>query len=266
MKKFFLFVAMAAAANVSLAQYPVFMEMLENKKICNKEDQLTYFLQSNSFERGLENTYTHRYAVNGKFFTARVVNQNECYVFYQTNDAKDYNKIKNEITKTCHKEYAADKSEYYVCEERRMHDVQVIFNGFLSEEGIYEIMVYQNPDGHESPYKETDRIAPADEMPKPGKKVMKKKKAVVAKSAAAQASPDVKTTTPAPAPATAPAPKPAAAKPAAPAVNAPSAPVKAANTSVKPAVPAIKTGAPPVGVTKPKEATVKSVTPSVNKK
>jgi hypothetical protein len=31
-------------------------------------------------------------------------------------------------------------------------------------------------------------------------------------------------------------------------------------------VPAIKMGAPPVGVTKPKEATVKSVTPSVNKK
>ena len=30
MKKFFLFVALAAAANVSLAQYPVFMEMLEN--------------------------------------------------------------------------------------------------------------------------------------------------------------------------------------------------------------------------------------------
>lgn len=264
MKKFFLFVAMAAAANVSLAQYPVFMEMLENKKICNKEDQLTYFLQSKSFERGLENTYTHRYAVNGKFFTARVVNQNECYVSYQTNDAKDYNKIKNEITKTCHKEYAADKSEYYVCEERRMHDVQVIFNGFLAEEGIYEIMVYQNPDGHESPYKETDRVAPADEMPKPGKKTTKKKKSVVAKPAATPATSEVKTTSPVSAPA--PATKAAAPKPAAPAVNAPSAPVKAANTSVKPSVPAIKTGAPPVGITKPKEATVKSVTPSVNKK
>ncbi len=260
MKKFFLFVAMAAAANVSLAQYPVFMAMLENKKICNKEDQLTYFLQSKSFERGLENTYTHRYAVNGKFFTVKVVNQNECYVSYQTNDAKDYNKIKNDITKSCHKEYAADKSEYYVCEERRMHDVQVIFNGFLSEEGIYEILVYQNPDGHESPYKETDRVAPADEMPKPGKKSIKKKKAVVAKPATS----DVKTTTMAPAPV--PATKAAAPKPAAPAVNAPSALVKAANTSVKPIVPAVKTGAPPVGVTKPKEATVKSVTPSVNKK
>lgn len=264
MKKFFLFVAMAAAANVSLAQYPVFMEMLENKKICNKEDQLTYFLQSKSFERGLENTYTHRYAVNGRFYTARVVNQNECYVSYQTNDAKDYTRIKNEITKTCHKEYAADKSEYYVCEEKRMHDVQVIFNGFLSEEGIYEIMIYQNPDGHESPYKETDRVAPADEMPKPVKKLIKKKKTVAAKSTTVPASAEVKTT--APVPAQAPATKAAPAKPAAPAVNAPSAPVKAANTSVKPSVPAIKTGAPPVGVTKPKEATVKSVTPSVNKK
>lgn len=264
MKKFFLFVAMAAAANVSLAQYPIFMEMLENKKICNKEDQLTYFLQSKSFERGLENAYTHRYAVNGKFYTTTIVNQNECYVSYQTNNAKDYNQIKNEITKTCHKEYAADKSEYYVCEEKRMHDVQVIFNGFLSEEGIYEIMVYQNPDGHESPYKETDRVAPADEMPKPGKKLIKKKKTVAAKSTTVPASAEVKTT--APVPAQAPATKAAPAKAAAPAVNAPSAPVKAANTSVKPSVPAIKTGAPPVGVTKPKEATVKSVTPSVNKK
>jgi hypothetical protein len=240
------------------------MEMLENKKICNKEDQLNYFLQSKSFERGLENTYTHRYAVNGKFVTARVVNQNECYVSYQTNDAEDYNKIKNEITKACHKEYAADKSDYYVCEERRMHDVQVIFNGFLSEEGIYEILVYQNPDGHESPYKETDRVAPADEMPKPGKKSMKKKKTVVAKPATTPATSEVKATTTAPAPA--PATKPAAAKPAAPAVNSPSVPVKASNTLVKPSVPTIKMGAPPVGVTKPKEATVKSVTPSVNKK
>ncbi len=236
MKKLLLFVLATAAFNVSFAQYDVFMEMLENKKICNREDQLTYFLQSRSYERQNEDHYYHREAVNGRFTTTCVINQNECYVVYQTDNAKDYNKIKSTITNNCHKEFAADKSEYYVCNEKRMQDVQVIFNGYLQEEKTYEILVYQNPDSHEHPYMQTDRVAPGEDKVQPAHKAKKKLKAKPAapKSEAAKA----------PAAATVPATKTAATaapapKPAAPAVKAPASGLKPA-PSLKPAPPVKK--------------------------
>lgn len=233
MKKLLLFVLATAAFNVSFAQYDVFMEMLENKKICNREDQLTYFLQSKSYERQNEDRYYHREAVSGRFTTTCVINQNECYVVYQTDNAKDYNKIKSTITNSCHKEFAADKSEYYVCNEKRMQDVQVIFNGYLQEEKTYEILVYQNPDSHEQPYLQTDRVAPGADKAQPAHKAKKK---VKAKAAAPKGEP-AKT------PATASKPKPAAAaqapKPAAPAVKATSTALKPA-PSMKPAPPVKK--------------------------
>lgn len=163
MKTVLLFLLLATSSGITYAQHNIFMEILENKKICNKEDELTYFLQANSFERQNEDHYYHHYALNGEFYTTCIINQNECYVIYRTNNAKDYNQIKATITGTCHKEYAADRSVSYVCNTNRIQDAQLFFSGYSQAEKVYEIMVYQNPENHEVPYAQSDRIAPEEE-------------------------------------------------------------------------------------------------------
>ncbi|GAA4463307.1 hypothetical protein GCM10023093_11460 [Nemorincola caseinilytica] len=161
MKKVFLFLALISVCNVASAQQEVFMQVLENKKVCNNEDELTYFLQTRSFERKNENHYYHSYAVGKEFYTTCIINTNTCYITYQTNNAKDYNSIKKAIEGMCTKELAADKTPCYICDQKRMHDVQVIFSGYSQESRNYEILVYQNPETHEPPYNQTDRVRPA---------------------------------------------------------------------------------------------------------
>lgn len=248
MKKVFLTALLGLNVLSAMAQKSIFMEILENKKICNKEDQLTYFLQSSSFERSVDNRYYHRYAVNGKFYTTTIINEMECYVIYQTNYAKDYNDIKTAITNSCAKELAADKSEYYVCNKGRVQDVQITFDGYLEDDKVYEIKVYQNPDGHELPYNQADRVVPGSNKPVQQAVVKKKKKAATsapAPSAAAVTMPS-KTATPT-SPNVAP-------------------PVKWTGPVKKASTPPVAGGVPPVNVSKPKEATVKSVTPTPGKK
>lgn len=181
MKRMFLFLSLFVSCVMAYGQHSIFMQILENKKICNKEDELTYFLQAKSFDRANEDHYYHRYAVNGEFYTTCIINRNECYVVYQTDNAKDYNKIKAAIASLCDKELAADKSVSYICNSKRIQDVQVIFSGYLQAEKVYEIMVYQNPDQHEAPYNQSDRIRTEEPVAK--KKAVKKKK-IVSKSAA----------------------------------------------------------------------------------
>jgi hypothetical protein len=171
MKKMILFLFLVTGSVVSFGQYELFMEILENKKICNKEDELTYFLQSKSFERQNEDHYYHYYTVDREMYTTCLINQNECYAIYHTDNASDYNKIKAAITKTCQKEYAADKSVSYICNEGRIQDVQIIFSGYLQMDKVYEIMIFQNPNHHELPYNQADRPKPVE------KKVVKKTKA-----------------------------------------------------------------------------------------
>ncbi|MBX2907661.1 MAG: hypothetical protein KF744_16570 [Taibaiella sp.] len=248
MKKVFLTALLGVGVLSALAQKSIFMEILENKKICNKEDQLTYFLQSNSFERGVDNRYYHRYVVNGKFYTTTVINEMECYAIYQTNYAKDYNDIKAAITSSCAKELAADKSEYYVCNKGRAQDVEITLEGYLEDEKVYEIKVYQNPDGHELPYNQADRVVPVTNKPA-AKPVTKKKRKALPKVQAAETAATVvpsKTATP-----------------ASPHVVPTS---KTTGPVTKNAAPPVMGGAPPVHVSKPKEATVKSVTPTPGKK
>lgn len=177
MKKWFLFIMLLWVCGAASAQQEIFMQILENKKVCNKEDMLTYFLQTKSFERRA-NSYYHRYAVGREFYTTCIVNDNECYVTYQTDNAADYNKIKTTITGTCAKELAADKTPCYICNYRRIQDVQVIFLGYSETSKNYEILVYQNPEDHELPYYQTDRVKPAQEnkTPAKAKKVTRRKK------------------------------------------------------------------------------------------
>jgi hypothetical protein len=230
MKKVLLFIILAASFSTTFAQYSIFMEILENKKICNKDDQLTYFLQSNSFERRNEEHYYHNYAVGGAFYTTCIINQNECYVIYQTNNAKDYEQIKAKITSTCAKEYAKDKSVSYICSKGRVQDVQIMFTGYSQAEKIYEILVYQDPEHHELPYSQADRKSPEDDRAQAVKKQVKKKahRTTVAAKAPAEKSG-----------ASAPAPKPAPAP-------------------VKPAPPTVRKG-------KPSVTTTKTTVPSVMK-
>lgn len=247
MKKVFLTAMLGVSVLSAMAQKSIFMEILENKKICNKEDQLTYFLQSNSFERGLENRYVHKYVDGGKFRTVTIINEMECYVIYQTNYAKDYNDIKAAITSTCAKELAADKSEYYVCNKGRVQDVEITFNGYLEDEKVYEIKVYQNPDGHELPYNQADRVVPGTN--KPAMKPVAKKKRRLPKVQVSETSATVvpsKNATPS--------------SPQVVPTSKTTGPVKKASA------PPVVGGAPPVNVSKPKEATVKSVTPTPGKK
>lgn len=248
MKKVFLTALLGLNVLSAMAQKSIFMEILENKKICNKEDQLTYFLQSNSFERGVDNRYYHRYAVNGKFYTTTIINEMECYVIYQTNYAKDYNDIKASITSTCAKELAADKSEYYVCNRGRVQDVQITFDGYLEDDKVYEIKVYQNPDSHELPYNQADRITPGANKPAQTP-VAKKKKRIAPKVQAPEASATAKPSK--------------NAMPSSPNVVPP---VKTTGPVKKSSAPPVAGGVPPVNVSKPKEATVKSVTPTPGKK
>lgn len=159
MKKLFLFIMLVAIGGAASAQQEIFMQILENKKVCNKEDMLTYFLQAKSFERRA-NSYYHHYPVGKQFYNTVIVNDNECYVTYQTDNAKDYNSIKATIAGMCVKELAADKSTCYVCNQKRIQDVQVIFLGYSEASKYYEILVYQNPDDHELPYNQADRIKP----------------------------------------------------------------------------------------------------------
>lgn len=242
---------MAVVAGTASAQKSIFMEMLENKKICNKEDQLTYFLQASSFERGNENRYYHRYAVGGKFFTTCIINENECYVIYQTDNARDYNDIKAAITPMCAKEFAADRSEYYVCNKGRIQDAEITFNGYLANDKVYEIKVFQDPEVHELPYSQADRVVPGSNNAPAGatkKNTRRKPVKSTATATAASVAPSKNAT-------------PAAAQQVIPAKPANPAPATA-----KPGVlPGVKP-APPVNVSKPKEATVKSVTPTPGKK
>jgi len=252
MKKVFLFIILAISCNMSFAQHALFMEMLENKKVCNGENQLTYFLQTNSFERQNEDHYYHYYAVNGRFYTTCIINQNECYVIYRTDNAKDYNQIKETITSTCAKELAADRSVSYVCNTKRVQDVQIMFPGYSQAEKVYEIYVYQDPHEHEGPYLNTDRILPGSESTPVAKKAKKKHKA---KSTAIAA-------------ATSPASAPALTKASTSAAQATKSTVPAGLKNTTPnarIAPSVKGAAPAIKVSKPTEAAVKSVTPSVKK-
>lgn len=157
MKKILLTLIISLPCYAATAQHSIFMQILENKKICNKEDELTYFLQSKSFERS-ENQYQHHYAVAGTFYTTTIINENECYAIYRTNNVKDYNKIKATITTKCSKELAADKTVCYVCDAQRMRDVQIMFSGYSEQDKNYEILIYQNPKENELPYYQSDRV------------------------------------------------------------------------------------------------------------
>jgi len=248
MKKVFLTALLGVNVLSAMAQKGIFMEILENKKICNKEDQLTYFLQTNSFERDVENRYVHKYAVNGKFYTTTIINEMECYVIYQTNYAKDYNDIKAAITSTCAKELAADKSEYYVCNKGRVQDAEITFDGYLEDDKVYEIKVYQNPDGHELPYNQADRVVPGTNKPA-AKPVIKKKRRALPKVQSPETSATVVPSK--------------NATPAAPNV-VPEA--KTTGPVKRNAAPPVVGAVPPVHVAKPKDATVMSVTPTPGKK
>src|ERR1043165_7472628 len=104
MKKVALFIAFMSVCGSMMAQHSIFMQVIENKMICNKEDELTYFLQAHSFERQNENHYYHHYAQKLDFYFCLIINDNDCYITYRTDNAKDYNKIKAEITKAYPKE------------------------------------------------------------------------------------------------------------------------------------------------------------------
>ena len=158
MKKMLFTLLISLPCHAAIAQHSIFMQILENKKICNKEDELTYFLQANSFVRNIENQYQHHYAVAGTFYTTTIINDNECYAIYRTNNVKDYNKIKATITTKCSKELAADKTVCYVCDAQRMRDVQIMFSGYSEKDKNYEILIYQNPQEHELPYHQSDRV------------------------------------------------------------------------------------------------------------
>lgn len=161
MRKVFLFMVTIISCNASFAQMSLFMKLIENKMICNKEDQFTYFLQSNAYERRNENHYYHYYVERGQAYYVDIINENECYAIYRTDNAKDYSRIKTAITTACAKEYAKDKSVSYICNNRRVQDVQIIFDGYSKDGGYYEVKVFQNPGAHELPYNQADRSAPA---------------------------------------------------------------------------------------------------------
>ncbi len=162
MKKILLLFILIGSYNAVSAQYSIFMQIIENKKICNKEDELTYFLQAHSFVRGNENRYYNSYPVDRDMYTTCIINENECYVTYRTNNKKDYEKIKEQISSTCAKELAADKSVSYACNYKRVQDVQIMFIGYSEKNKTYDILIYQNPDMHEDPYYPSRRIeAPA---------------------------------------------------------------------------------------------------------
>ncbi len=152
MKKVILPLLLVVATLGAHAQQSLFLQMLENRKMCNMEDQFTWFLQTNGFLRANENTYTRQYAEAGQFFTTTVLNPDPCYVIYRTDNPKDYNRIMKTITSDCRKELSRNKSECYICDTKRMHAVQVIFAGAAQISGQYEIMVYQNPGIHEEQY------------------------------------------------------------------------------------------------------------------
>jgi len=159
MKKLLLFVIIIMSGHAAFCQMSVFMKMIENKMICNKEDQLTYFLQANGYERQSGNNYLHNYTEGHEAFYTAIVNENECYALYRTNNLKDYNRIKNTITGKCAREYAADKSMCYVCNAMKVQDVQIIFTGYLQASQSYEIKIFQNPNPHKLPYAQSDRAA-----------------------------------------------------------------------------------------------------------
>lgn len=176
MKRLFLFLLLAGVYSAASAQQEIFMQILENKKVCNKEDMLTYFLQTKSFER-MANSYYHHYPVGKRFYNTVIVNDNECYVTYQTDNAQDYNRIKMAITGMCAKELAADKTPCYICNQKRIQDVQVIFLGYSETSKYFEILVYQNPEDHEPPYNQADRVKPGqDKASVKAKKSTKKRK------------------------------------------------------------------------------------------
>lgn len=163
MKKVLLFAGIILSCNASFAQMSVFMKMIENKMLCNKEDQFTYFLQTNSYERKSGNHYLHYYNEGNNAYFVDIENENECYITYKTDNVKDYNRIKARITTACAKEYAKDKTVSFICNSMRVQDVQIIFVGYSTESEAYEIKVYQNPHSHELPYNQSDRAVPGYE-------------------------------------------------------------------------------------------------------
>lgn len=160
MKKLFLFLALISVCELASAQQELFLQVLENKKVCNNEDELTYFLQTKSFERKNENHYYHYYAVGKEFYTTCIINTNTCYITYQTDNVKDYNSIKKTIEGMCTKEVSRDKMPCYICDQKRMRDVQIMFLGYSQMSKNYEILVYQDPEPHEPPYNLTERVKP----------------------------------------------------------------------------------------------------------
>lgn len=244
MKKGLLFLLLVSSCTTVFGQYSIFMQIIENKKICNKEDELTYFLQAHSFERQNLNHYYHHYAMSGNFYYTLIINDNECYVTYRTDNSKDYNKIKSEITRTCVKELAADKSVSYVCNTKRVRDVQIIFPGYSQKDKYYEILVYQNPEQHEPPYNQANRIMPDEEQAPVAKKVKKRtyKKTEVKTETTKTVTPAAVKTSATPAPVTKPTPTPAvktAAPPIIPKVAAPPA-IKMPTATMKSAPAVIK--------------------------
>jgi len=162
MKQTFLFLAALCAAAGAHSQTAIFMKMIENKMICNREDQFTWFLQSNSYERTDQDHYVHYYTEGREQYYVNISNENECYITYRTDNVKDYNRIKTAITNACAKEYAADKlrTASCICNSRRVQDVQIIFAGYSQEAKAYDIKVFQNPSPHQVPYAQSDRVAP----------------------------------------------------------------------------------------------------------
>jgi hypothetical protein len=157
MKKLFLSVIATIACQAAFCQMSIFMKIIENKMLCNKEDQFTYFMQANNYERQNENHYVYHYYSGKDMYFVDIINENECYATYRTDNVKDYNRIKTAIAGKCAREYSGDKSLSYVCNTRRVQDVQIIFEGFSTEQQAYEIKIYQNPNAHEVPYSQSDR-------------------------------------------------------------------------------------------------------------
>jgi hypothetical protein len=159
MKKLLLLAVLLISGSGAYCQMNIFMKIIENKMICNKEDQFTYFLQSNSYERKNENNYMHYYTERGEPYYVDIINENECYATYRTNNVKDYNQIKSAISTACPKEYSKDKAVSYICNSRRVQDVQIIFVGYSKENDSYDIEIFKNPHSHELPYRQSDRMA-----------------------------------------------------------------------------------------------------------
>lgn len=150
MRKVLLLLIAIFSVHASHAQYGIFKHAIENKLLC-KEDRFVYFLENNSFSRD-GNTFYHQYVENGQIYNSKITYDNPCYVIYNTDNVEEYKRIAADVKEVSEKRYTSDKREYYVCDTRNVHNVQIIFLGFLPRAGAYEIKVYQNPDWEEISY------------------------------------------------------------------------------------------------------------------